>query len=75
MAREIAQQDLGYISKLLKDVLNETTYKTVERMGGLTNSYFVWTNGRVCFDRNIFSALSIQGALYHDFGQVGFDGY
>lgn len=37
MAREIAQQDLGYISKLLKDVLNETTYKTIERMGGLTN--------------------------------------
>lgn len=37
MAKEIAVQDLDYISTLVKDVLNETTYKTIERMGGLTN--------------------------------------
>lgn len=37
MAKEIAVQDLDYISTLVKDVLNETTYKTIDRMGGLTN--------------------------------------
>jgi len=48
MAKEIAVQDLGYIARLVEDVLHETSYKALERMGGLTNhSYHVTLeNGR-----------------------------
>lgn len=35
--REIVQNDLVQISKLLADVLNVNSYKSIERMGGLTN--------------------------------------
>ncbi len=35
--REIVQNDLVQISKLLSDVLNVDSYKSIERMGGLTN--------------------------------------
>lgn len=37
MAREVIQQDLFMISELLNKVLQETAYKSVDRMGGLTN--------------------------------------
>lgn len=37
MAREIIQQDLVYVSELLKAALQVTEYKFIERMGGLTN--------------------------------------
>lgn len=37
MAREIMNQDLEHISKLLKEVLNKDGYTAVERLGGLTN--------------------------------------
>jgi len=37
MAGEILQQDLVAVSALLKDVLQQTTYRSIERMGGLTN--------------------------------------
>lgn len=37
MAREVIPQDLATISQLLNKVLQETAYKSVDRMGGLTN--------------------------------------
>lgn len=37
MAKEIDVRDLEHISRLVQDVLKETAYKTIERMGGLTN--------------------------------------
>ena len=37
MEREVIQQDLFMISELLNKVLQETAYKSVDRMGGLTN--------------------------------------
>ena len=37
MAREIMEQDLQPISRLLQDVVGVETYRSIERMGGLTN--------------------------------------
>ena len=37
MAKEIEQRDLAPIAKLVKEVLREDGYKSVERLGGLTN--------------------------------------
>lgn len=37
MAREIIQQDLPKVRALIQKVLNTPDYKTIERMGGLTN--------------------------------------
>ncbi len=43
MAKEIVQIDLPAISKLLEQVLHVKHYRSIERMGGLTNhTYHVW---------------------------------
>lgn len=37
MAREIIEKDLQPVSRLLQDVVGVETYRSIERMGGLTN--------------------------------------
>jgi len=45
MAKEIEKRDLVPIAKLIKEVLQEDEYKSVERLGGLTNhTYHVTLN-------------------------------
>ena len=48
MAKEIVAEDLQKVSRLLLDVLGVGDYKSIERMGGLTNHTYhvVLENGK-----------------------------